>query len=94
MSTPNCSIGSCQLYAVFSLSKLFCHLFTYPLLSLSYSTLTGLLYSIRRNDRQGVSKLVSRFTKSSLRSPFAVCLLIRIACKLIEGDPEGKASQV
>jgi len=53
----------------------------------------GLLYSIRRNDRQGVSKLVSRFTKSSLRSPFAVCLLIRIACKLIEGDPEGKASQ-
>ena len=55
---------------------------------------SGLLYSIRKNDRQGVSKLVSRFTKSSLRSPFAVCLLIRIACKLIEGDPDGKASQV
>jgi len=53
----------------------------------------GLLYTIRRADRLAVSKLVSRFTKSSLRSPFAVCLLIRIACKLIEGDPEGKTSQ-
>jgi len=53
----------------------------------------GLLYHIRKNDRLAVSKLVTKFTKSSLRSPFAVCLLIRIACKLVEGDPEGKASQ-
>lgn len=53
----------------------------------------GLLYHIRRNDRLAVSKLVSRFTKSSLRSPYAVCLLIRIACKMIENDPEAKASQ-
>lgn len=53
----------------------------------------GLLYHIRKNDRLAVSKLVNKLTHSSLKSPYAVCLLIRIACRLIEdvdttGNPE------
>jgi coatomer protein complex subunit gamma len=44
----------------------------------------GLLYHIRKSDRQAVIKLVAKLTKSSLRSPYAVCLLIRISRKLIE----------
>ena len=46
----------------------------------------GLLYHIRKTDRLAVTKLVSKLTRSSLKSPYAVCLLIRIACKLIEEE--------
>eukprot|EP00058_Branchiostoma_floridae_P014605 XP_002600093.1 hypothetical protein BRAFLDRAFT_79649 [Branchiostoma floridae] len=35
----------------------------------------GVLYHIKKTDRLGVSKLVSKFTKQSLRSPYAYCLL-------------------
>eukprot|EP00095_Tigriopus_kingsejongensis_P010714 maker-scaffold179_size282488-snap-gene-1.26 protein:Tk10714 transcript:maker-scaffold179_size282488-snap-gene-1.26-mRNA-1 annotation:"coatomer subunit gamma-2" len=48
----------------------------------------GLLYHIRRSDRLAVTKLVSKLTKSALKSPYAVCMLIRIACKLIEEDAD------
>lgn len=44
----------------------------------------GLLYHIRKTDRLAVSKLVNKLTRQSLKSPYAVCMLIRIACKLIE----------
>ena len=46
----------------------------------------GLLYHIRKSDRLAVTKLVSKLTRSSLKSPYAVCMLIRIACKLIEEE--------
>ncbi|XP_059080210.1 coatomer subunit gamma-2-like [Tigriopus californicus] len=51
----------------------------------------GLLYHIRRADRLAVTKLVSKLTRSSLKSPYAVCLLIRIACQLIEEDADEAA---
>lgn len=46
----------------------------------------GLMYHIRKTDRLAVIKMVSKLTKQSLKSPFAVCLLIRIACRLLEDD--------
>ena len=48
----------------------------------------GLLYHIRRTDRLAVTKLVTKLTKGGLRSPYAVCMLIRIACKMIEEEDE------
>lgn len=52
----------------------------------------GLLYHIRKSDRLAVSKLVSKYARSALKSPYAVCLLIRIASKLIEEDGVGPES--
>ncbi|XP_067619303.1 coatomer subunit gamma [Eurosta solidaginis] len=46
----------------------------------------GLLYHIRKSDRLAVSKLVNKLTRSSMKSPYAVCMLIRVACKLIEEE--------
>merc|ERR1712004_953511 len=51
----------------------------------------GLLYHIRRNDKLAVTKLVTKFTRHSLKSPYAYCLLIRIACKMIE-EEDGDSS--
>ncbi|KAH7700508.1 gamma-coatomer protein, partial [Aphelenchoides avenae] len=49
----------------------------------------GLLYHIRSNDRLAISKMVQKFSKSGLRSPLALCYLIRIAAKLVEEDEAG-----
>lgn len=50
----------------------------------------GVLYHIKSKDRLAVAKLVTNQIKSSsLRSPFATCLLIRYAGKMMESDPEG-----
>jgi coatomer protein complex subunit gamma len=49
----------------------------------------GLLYHIRKSDKLAVSKLVAKFTRHSLKSPYAYCHLIRIACKLLEEDDAG-----
>lgn len=38
----------------------------------------GLLYHIRKYDRLAVTKLVSKFSKHSLKSPYAYCLLVSI----------------
>jgi len=46
----------------------------------------GVLYHIRKSDRLAVSKLVAKLTRMSLKSPYAVCMLIRIACKLLEEE--------
>jgi coatomer protein complex subunit gamma len=46
----------------------------------------GLLYHIRSSDRLAVSKLVQKCSKTGLRSPLAICYLIRIAAKLIESE--------
>ncbi|KAG0352506.1 coatomer subunit gamma [Podila minutissima] len=53
----------------------------------------GLLYAIRQKDRMAVNKLVQAYAARSgmsgsvLRSPFAQCLLVRYACKVMEEDP-------
>ena len=52
----------------------------------------GLLYHIRKYDRLAVTKLVSKFSKHSLKSPYAYCLLIRIASKLMEEEGAGTDS--
>lgn len=48
----------------------------------------GLLYHIRKNDRLAVSKLVNKLTRQTVKSPYAVCMLIRIAAKLIEDEDQ------
>lgn len=54
----------------------------------------GLLYHIRKHDKLAVNKLVSKFSKHSLKSPYAYCLLIRIASKLYEDDDGSSGSQM
>ena len=46
----------------------------------------GLLYHIRKTDRLAITKLLTKLTKMSLKSPYAVILLIRISCKMIEEE--------
>lgn len=36
----------------------------------------GVLYHIRKTDRLAVTKLVAKFTRMSLKSPYAVCMLV------------------
>lgn len=47
----------------------------------------GLLHQIKRTDRLAVAKLVQGLIKSSIRSPYAHCLLIRFTSQLLEEDP-------
>lgn len=49
----------------------------------------GLLYHLRKNDRLAVTKMLNKFTKSGLKSPFAYCMLIRIASKLLDETEAG-----
>lgn len=51
----------------------------------------GLLYHLRKNDRLAVTKMLNKFTKSGLKSPFAYCMLIRIASKLLDETEAGWA---
>ncbi|CAG4929846.1 unnamed protein product [Parnassius apollo] len=41
----------------------------------------------RRNDRLSTVKLVTKLSRAPIRSPYALCLLIRHAAKLAEEDP-------
>jgi len=52
----------------------------------------GLLYHIRKTDRLAITKLLTKLTKMSLKSPYAVILLIRIACKMIEEEDSDSSS--
>lgn len=52
----------------------------------------GLLYHIRKSDRLAVTKLVSKLTRGGLRSPYAMCMLIRITAKLINDEGVGSES--
>ena len=36
----------------------------------------GLLYHIRKHDKLAVNKLVQKFTRGQLKSPYAMCLLV------------------
>jgi len=47
----------------------------------------GLLHQIKQHDRLAVSKLVISLSKSTVRSPFALCLLIRFTSQVLEEDP-------
>jgi hypothetical protein len=53
----------------------------------------GLLYVIRQQDRMAVSKIIQQLSaggKSStaLRSPYAICMLIRFVAKVMDEDPK------
>ena len=37
----------------------------------------GLLYQIRRTDKHAIRKLIAKFSKAGLRSPYAYCFLVR-----------------
>lgn len=52
----------------------------------------GLLYLIRQGDRMAVTKMIQQLSGSKgssgiLRSPNAICMLIRFAAKVMEDDP-------
>ena len=36
----------------------------------------GLIYHIRKNDRLAVTKLVGKYTRGGLKSPYATCMLV------------------
>ncbi len=38
----------------------------------------GLLYQIRRSDKHAIRKLILKFSKAGLRSPYAYCFLVRL----------------
>ncbi|KND04921.1 coatomer subunit gamma [Spizellomyces punctatus DAOM BR117] len=52
----------------------------------------GLMYQIRQHDRMAVIKLVQNYSRGSLRSPLAYCMLIRYACKIMEDEEPGSRS--
>lgn len=52
----------------------------------------GLLYHIRKTDRLAITKMVTKYIRSGLKSPLAICFLIRVASKLIEEDDAGTDS--
>ena len=41
----------------------------------------GLLYQIKKNDKLAITKLVAKFSKSSLKSPYAYCFLVSFSFK-------------
>jgi len=54
----------------------------------------GVLHQIRKSDKLAVTKMVSKLTSSGLRSPYAICLLIRIVARLIEENEAGADSRL
>lgn len=48
----------------------------------------GLLYHIKKNDRLAVSKLITKQAKQTFKSPYAYCLLVRVAAKYLDEDPD------
>ncbi|KAA0203341.1 hypothetical protein HAZT_HAZT008451 [Hyalella azteca] len=52
----------------------------------------GMLYQIRKSDKLAVTKMVSKLISSGMRSPYAICLLIRIVAKLI-AEEESSAGE-
>ncbi|XP_015123527.1 coatomer subunit gamma [Diachasma alloeum] len=49
----------------------------------------GVLYQARKQDKHAVIKLVAKLMRTSPKSPYAACMLIRMACKLLENSNEG-----
>lgn len=48
----------------------------------------GLSYNLRRNDRKAISRLINDTIDQSLKSPLAVCLMIKIITKYIVDEGE------
>mmetsp|Transcript_4089 Transcript_4089/g.7148 ORF Transcript_4089/g.7148 Transcript_4089/m.7148 type:complete len:938 (+) Transcript_4089:116-2929(+) len=46
----------------------------------------ALLYTIKSHDKLAVGRIVQQYSKSSLNSPLAMCLLIRYTAKLLHDD--------
>ncbi len=38
----------------------------------------GLLYHIKKQDRLAISKLLNKFTKSQMKSPYAMCMMVSV----------------
>ena len=49
----------------------------------------GLLYHIRKHDRLAVSKMVTKLTRSSMRSPHGYCLLVSVYIERMGEGREG-----
>lgn len=43
----------------------------------------GLLYQIKRTDKLAVTKLVQKFSSTSLKSPYAYCFLVSLSLSLL-----------
>lgn len=43
----------------------------------------GVLYHIKKSDRLAVTKLVAKLTRMSLKSPYAVCMLVSSTLSVI-----------
>lgn len=76
-----------MLLGLFKLLVFTLYNITYILVTISYSVMVqyhalGLMYHIRKTDRLAVIKLVTKLTKQSLKSPFAVCLLVSIQSEI------------
>ncbi|XP_022824092.1 coatomer subunit gamma-like [Spodoptera litura] len=56
----------------------------------SYHAL-GVVAGSRKNDKLSTVKLVTRLARSPLKSPYALCLLIRLAAQLVEDDDSDAA---
>ncbi|XP_076753592.1 coat protein (coatomer) gamma isoform X1 [Xylocopa sonorina] len=50
----------------------------------------GVLYQARKADKHAVIKLVAKLMRTSPKSPYAACMLIRMACKLLDEVDEGE----
>ncbi|XP_033330766.2 coatomer subunit gamma isoform X1 [Megalopta genalis] len=48
----------------------------------------GVLYQARKSDKHAVVKLVAKLMRTSPKSPYAACMLIRMACKILDGSEE------
>lgn len=48
----------------------------------------GLLYQIKKNDKLAITKLVAKFSRSSLKSPYAYCFLIRVAAHQLSEEKD------
>ncbi|XP_066585204.1 coatomer subunit gamma [Prorops nasuta] len=54
----------------------------------------GVLYQARKSDKHAVIKLVLKLMRSSPKSPYAACMLIRMACKLLDEADKNVASEL
>ena len=49
----------------------------------------GLLYLMRQHDKVATVKMIQTYGKGALRSPNAICMIIRFIWKIMDEDPVG-----
>lgn len=54
----------------------------------------GVLYQARKSDKHAVIKLVAKLMRTSPKSPYAACMLIRMACKLLDDSPPNEGGEL